>query len=60
MRHFRMTAIDSQMTRPILWKVVPAIWTALFVEDAMQWKKPRVVEIAVGLEINSYACAAVK
>jgi coenzyme PQQ precursor peptide PqqA len=20
------------------------------------WKKPRVVEVAVGLEINSYAC----
>ena len=30
------------------------------VEDAMQWKKPRVVEIAVGLEINYYACAAVQ
>jgi coenzyme PQQ precursor peptide PqqA len=30
------------------------------VEDAMLWKKPRVVEVAVGLEINSYACAAVK
>jgi len=26
----------------------------------MQWKKPRIVEIAVGLEINSYACAVVK
>jgi len=23
------------------------------------WKKPRVVEIAVGLEINSYACAEI-
>jgi coenzyme PQQ precursor peptide PqqA len=21
------------------------------------WKKPRIIEIAVGLEINSYACA---
>jgi len=21
------------------------------------WKKPRIVEIAVGLEINAYACA---
>jgi coenzyme PQQ precursor peptide PqqA len=21
------------------------------------WKKPQIVEIAVGLEINSYACA---
>jgi len=23
----------------------------------MSWKKPRIVEIAVGNEINSYACA---
>jgi len=22
-----------------------------------EWKKPKIVEIAVGLEINSYACA---
>jgi len=21
------------------------------------WKKPRIVEVAVGMEINSYACA---
>jgi coenzyme PQQ precursor peptide PqqA len=26
----------------------------------MAWKKPRIVEIAVGMEINSYACAVVK
>lgn len=24
------------------------------------WKKPQVVEIAVGMEINSYACAELK
>jgi coenzyme PQQ precursor peptide PqqA len=23
------------------------------------WKKPKVVEIAVGMEINSYACAII-
>jgi len=23
----------------------------------MSWKKPRIVEISVGMEINSYACA---
>ncbi|MGO8917479.1 MAG: pyrroloquinoline quinone precursor peptide PqqA [Stellaceae bacterium] len=23
----------------------------------MLWKKPAIIEIAVGLEINSYACA---
>jgi coenzyme PQQ precursor peptide PqqA len=29
------------------------------VEGTMRkaWKKPRIVEIAVGLEINAYACA---
>ena len=26
----------------------------------MAWKKPRIVEIAVGMEINSYACADLK
>ena len=26
-------------------------------EATMKWATPRVVEIAVGLEINSYACA---
>jgi coenzyme PQQ precursor peptide PqqA len=25
--------------------------------EFMAWKTPKVVEIAVGLEINSYACA---
>jgi coenzyme PQQ precursor peptide PqqA len=24
------------------------------------WKKPKIVEIAVGMEINSYACADLK
>ena len=26
-------------------------------EDAMNWKTPKVTEIALGAEINSYACA---
>jgi len=25
----------------------------------MRWSKPKIVEIAVGTEINSYACAAI-
>jgi coenzyme PQQ precursor peptide PqqA len=29
-------------------------------EIIMLWKKPRIIEIAIGLEINSYACAVVK
>ena len=29
-------------------------------EDLMAWKKPEIVEIAVGMEINMYACAARK
>jgi len=27
---------------------------------AMKWKSPVIVEIAIGLEINAYACAEVK
>ena len=27
---------------------------------AMKWKTPIIIEIAVGLEINAYACAEVK
>jgi coenzyme PQQ precursor peptide PqqA len=27
--------------------------------DAMAWTKPQLVEISVGLEINSYACAEI-
>jgi coenzyme PQQ precursor peptide PqqA len=27
---------------------------------AMKWKTPKIIEIAVGLEINAYACAEVK
>jgi len=26
----------------------------------MAWKTPKIVEIALGAEINSYACAAMK
>jgi coenzyme PQQ precursor peptide PqqA len=29
-------------------------------ELAMKWKTPTIIEIAVGLEINAYACAEVK
>ncbi len=29
-------------------------------ERAMSWKAPKVVEIALGAEINSYACAEAK
>jgi coenzyme PQQ precursor peptide PqqA len=28
-------------------------------EEVMSWKKPRIVEISLGAEINGYACAAV-
>jgi len=26
-------------------------------EKAMSWKTPKIVEVALGAEINSYACA---
>jgi coenzyme PQQ precursor peptide PqqA len=29
-------------------------------ERDMKWKTPVIIEIAVGLEINAYACAEVK
>jgi coenzyme PQQ precursor peptide PqqA len=29
-------------------------------EGTMAWNTPKIVEVAVGLEINSYACADVK
>jgi coenzyme PQQ precursor peptide PqqA len=29
-------------------------------EEAMAWTSPKIREIAVGLEINSYACAEIK
>jgi coenzyme PQQ precursor peptide PqqA len=29
-------------------------------EIAMKWKTPVIIEIAVGLEINAYACAEIK
>jgi coenzyme PQQ precursor peptide PqqA len=28
-------------------------------ERTMRWSKPKVIEVAVGLEINSYACAII-
>jgi coenzyme PQQ precursor peptide PqqA len=27
---------------------------------SMSWKKPRVIEVSVAMEINCYACAATK
>jgi coenzyme PQQ precursor peptide PqqA len=27
--------------------------------EIMRWSKPKIVEIAVGTEINSYACASI-
>ena len=29
-------------------------------EGSMTWKTPKIVEVAVGLEINMYACASLK
>jgi coenzyme PQQ precursor peptide PqqA len=29
-------------------------------EMVMKWKPPVIIEVAVGLEINAYGCAAVK
>jgi coenzyme PQQ precursor peptide PqqA len=29
-------------------------------EESMAWKAPEIIEVAVGLEINMYACASLK
>ena len=29
-------------------------------EESMAWKAPKIIEVAVGLEINMYACASLK
>jgi coenzyme PQQ precursor peptide PqqA len=34
--------------------------TLLTQEGTMKWTKPRILEVAVGMEINAYACAEVK
>lgn len=34
-------------------------WPDQWREDIMAWKKPRVTEISVAMEINCYACAEV-
>jgi coenzyme PQQ precursor peptide PqqA len=51
-RHSRLTALGGDPNfRPA--RIRPR-------EMAMKWKTPVIIEIAVGLEINAYACAEVK
>ena len=42
--------------KPSMPKQCPA---SLRKEATAKWSRPRIVEIAVGMEINSYACAEV-
>jgi len=47
-----------------VWAIVGRItrlWTIRFTREVsdMQWKAPKVVEVCVGLEINSYASAEI-
>jgi coenzyme PQQ precursor peptide PqqA len=35
------------------------VLVATRLEDIMAWKKPRIVEISLALEINGYACAEI-
>jgi coenzyme PQQ precursor peptide PqqA len=51
-RVFRLTPLRRGFTL-LLWKIRPR-------EMNMRWKTPVIIEIAVGLEINAYACADVK
>ncbi len=40
--------------------LIAALWLQLMWETEMAWKAPKIVEVAVGMEINMYACAARK
>jgi coenzyme PQQ precursor peptide PqqA len=37
-----------------------SIWLQTRGRQKMAWKSPKIVEVAVGMEINMYACAARK
>jgi coenzyme PQQ precursor peptide PqqA len=37
----------------------PAICRSISGVRIMAWKKPRIVEVSLALEINSYACAEI-
>jgi coenzyme PQQ precursor peptide PqqA len=41
-----------------LWVLVALLQSSLHNKEThMSWKTPRVIEVAVGMEINCYACA---
>ena len=39
--------------------VAPAVGRHLTEEACMSWKTPKIVEVSLALEINSYACAEI-
>jgi coenzyme PQQ precursor peptide PqqA len=56
------------LSLPYFAKAVPASGRGLLMQtrrkhpetETMSWKAPRIVEVALGAEINSYACAEAK
>ena len=40
--------------------MTPAFGVAIQEETIMAWKTPKIAEVAVGMEINMYACAKQK
>jgi coenzyme PQQ precursor peptide PqqA len=53
-------ALTKRRFRIIL-NIGTAVWPLLKTGgNVMSWKTPKIVEIALGMEINCYACAEVK
>ena len=53
---YKATRVDTTRCGAVIFRAT----TTRLKEIAMKWKTPVIIEIAVGLEINAYACAEVK
>ena len=53
-------ALLCARTHPLVNRGVSRHKGPFTVEANMSWKSPKIVEIALGAEINSYACAETK
>ncbi|WP_211870486.1 pyrroloquinoline quinone precursor peptide PqqA [Neoroseomonas terrae] len=56
------TPADRSLIRvrgSVIFNPVPAIRRPIGGGSFMAWKKPKIVEISLALEINSYACAEI-
>ena len=57
MTHGEKMEIHMTATKAVNSSMPTQLPLSIQTEATMKWTSPRIVEIAVGLEINSYACA---